>query len=59
MSSQAHPIHVITVDNTPAKAKEFLAGLIKVCKYGTSHDGKVLSLQGDRKGLQPRSRGEL
>jgi hypothetical protein len=30
MPSQAQPIHVITVDNTPAKAKEFLAGLIKV-----------------------------
>jgi hypothetical protein len=30
MPSQAQPVHVITVDNTPAKAKEFLAGLIKV-----------------------------
>lgn len=30
MPSQAQPIHVITVDNTLDKAKEFLAELIKV-----------------------------
>lgn len=30
MSSQPQPIHIITVDSTPAKAWEILAGLIKV-----------------------------
>jgi hypothetical protein len=31
MPSQPQPIHVVTVDSTPAKALEILAGLIKVC----------------------------
>jgi hypothetical protein len=31
MPSQPQPIHVVTVDSTPAKALEVLAGLIKVC----------------------------